>query len=85
MQKIHLTLIPVLFVITWIITPYTLVAFIVGGTQKGGKLGKDMTYWSLSTALLGVGESLAFWAAQKLVEFYRLESWDYLDDHWMYD
>ena len=61
MQKLYYRVIAWMIPASWIFAFWALLAFIIGGSQSGGKFGKDIGLWFLSTLMLAGSEALAWW------------------------
>ena len=80
MQKIYYRVIAWFIPASWIFAFWSLLAFIIGGAQEGGKIGTNLGYWFLWVAFLAGGEALAWWQAPSMIKFYRWDSqewWNY--------
>jgi hypothetical protein len=80
MQKLYYRVIAWMIPASWIFAFWSLLAFIIGGSQDGGKFGKDIGYWFLTTIMLAGSEALAWWQAPDMIKFYRWDAqewWNY--------
>jgi len=80
MQKIYYRVIAWFIPASWIFAFWSLLAFIIGGAQKGGKFGQNIGYWFLYVIFVAGGQALAWWQAPSMVKFYRWDSqewWNY--------
>ena len=80
-QKIYYRTIAGGIPLTWVLALWTLIAFIVGGTQVGGNIGVDIGYGLGWWVLMGGLEALAWYLAPGTVKFYK---WDQ-QTWWNYD
>ena len=83
MQKIYFRFIAWLIPATWIFAFWGLIAFIIGGVQEYGKIGKNILHWCIYAAVLTGMEAIAWWQAPSMVKFYRWDSqswWNYSKD-----
>merc|ERR1712014_513817 len=58
MQKLYYRVIAWMIPSSWIFAFWSLLAFIIGGAQDGGEMGKDIGYWFLTTIMLAGSEAL---------------------------
>ena len=79
-QKFYYRATAWLIPLSWIIALWIFIAFIVGGTQENGLVGRDVGiafgYW----AFLAGGEALAWFLAPRVGKYYRWseqEWWNY--------
>ena len=80
MQKLYYRTIAWFIPASWVFAFWAFLAFIIGGAQDGGKVGKNIGYWFLFMTFLGGSEALAWWQAPDMVKFYRWDSqewWNY--------
>ena len=81
MQKIYYRAIAWIIPISWFFGFWALIAFIIGGTQWGGKIGEDIGYWFAYVIPEGCFQALAWWLATSGgIKYYRWkeqEWWDY--------
>ena len=77
MYKLYFRAIERFIPVTWIFAIWALIAFIIGGTQDFGKIGKDIGYWFLTMIFLVGSEFLAYWFAPNMVKFYRWDPQEY--------
>ena len=81
MQKIYYRAIAWGIPLSWIIALWVFIALIVGGTQYGGEIGRDVGIAFVYWALLAGFEALAWYLAPRNVKFYK---WDE-QDWWNYN
>ena len=80
MQKLYYRVIAWMIPASWIFAFWAFLAFIIGGAQTGGKVGRNIGYWFLSTIMLAGSEALAWWQAPDMIKFYRWDAqewWNY--------
>ena len=69
---------------SWLFALWTMIAFIVGGVQKKGKIGWNLFYGFLNWGVLAGLEFLAWWLVKgRAVKFYRWDEqdwWNYKED-----
>ena len=73
MQKIYYRFIAWMIPLSWVAAVWALIAFIVGGVQEGGEIGKNIGAWFLYAGLMFGFEMVAYSQAPKAIKFYR---WD---------
>ena len=80
MQKLYYRVIAWMIPASWIFAFWAFLAFIIGGAQTGGKVGRNIGYWFLSTIMLAGSEALAWWQVPDMIKFYRWDAqewWNY--------
>merc|ERR1712060_369377 len=61
---------------------WVFLAFIIGGAQSGGEMGKNVLYWLMYWIVMAGFEALAWWLAPSNVKFYKWDEqpwWNYND------
>merc|ERR1712151_664216 len=67
---------------SWLFAFWVFLAFIIGGAQTGGEMGKNVLYWLMYWIILAGFEALAWWLAPSNVKFYKWDEqpwWNYND------
>ena len=80
MQKIYYRFIAWIIPASWVFSFWGFLAFLIGGLQEYGKIGKNMLHFFIYALVLMGGEMIAWWLAPKMVKFYRLDEqpwWNY--------
>ena len=80
MQKIYYRFIAWLIPASWVFSFWGLLAFIIGGLQEYGSIGKNMLHFLIYAIVLMAGQMVAWWQAPNMIKFYKLDEqswWNY--------
>ena len=76
-QKFYYRSIAWLIPMSWVVALWIFIALIVGGTQTGGEIGRDIGIAFIYWVVLAGGEALAWFLAPRASKFYRWQEQDW--------